>query len=74
VCEMVARLGQVLYWAFCAIAVGLLLWGLGLSIFLYVEARDEEPYLFLLYGAVFVVFAVISYGVGRAVRYVLAGK
>jgi hypothetical protein len=64
---MVARLGQVLYWAACAIAVFWLILGLfGVFTRETLEPWNDIP--------VFIGGAILIWLIGRAVRYVLAGK
>ena len=62
---MAARLGKVLYWICCGAA--LLLGVAGVYAFSNAPADPE------FFGGLFVFIAAIVYGVGRAIRYVLAG-
>lgn len=65
---MAARLGHVLYWLGCIVAG---LFGWFAVIILSEEHRDKYTW----YTAAFVlVFAVAAWLIGRACRYVLAGK
>lgn len=64
---MVSRLGNVLYWLANTIAVACLLLGFGIAV--SNAARDGWAAL-----PVMAAVAVAVYLVGRAVRYVLAGR
>ena len=65
---MLARLGQVLYWVCCGIAVLMLLYGL--LGFTYLNMQDA------IFGSVIpaIIVALIFWLAGRAARYILAGK
>jgi hypothetical protein len=65
---MAARLGDVLYWAGSTIALLLVAFGLGLA---GIE-KSSEAQLWIL--GIFGVLAVITWLLGRACRYVLAGR
>ena len=65
--QMVARLGDVLYWA--ASTVAALLAAFVLMVFMLADGKGES--LFQVLG---VVTAGVIWLVGRACRYVLAGK
>jgi hypothetical protein len=57
---MLARLGDVLYWAGCLIAAAFI----GLEL----HARNPSDWLFVIS------FSVVMWLLGRAARYVLAGR
>ena len=64
---MVGRLGQVLYWAGCAIALVIILFGLVITF----NMSDDNAWM------VTVAAAVVGMGawlIGRAALYVLAGR
>lgn len=63
---MAARFGNVLYWTGCV--VGALLMALALTAAFNVEGNDRW-FFTLLFG----IPAVVSYLIGRALKYVLAG-
>ncbi|HEY6618724.1 MAG TPA: hypothetical protein VIY68_04200 [Steroidobacteraceae bacterium] len=65
--SMAARLGDVLYWAFSAVAVGLLLLAA-------VFSMNDVAGTYWFYLAFFGVPAVLVWLVGRACRYVLAAR
>jgi hypothetical protein len=66
---MAARLGHVLYWLGCIIAGLLALF----AVIIVSEGQSRTEYTW--YTAAFVlVFAVAAWLIGRACRYVLAGK
>ena len=63
---MVARLGNVLYWAGCALA--------GLMVFLALgEAQAHWGSGASLWESQYLIGAVLFWTVGRALRYILAG-
>jgi hypothetical protein len=63
---MAERLGNVLYWIGCICAVAIA----GIGVILYLgEPGHAAPAILLA----FLVFALIALGIGRAIRYVLAG-
>lgn len=64
---MVARLGDVLYWLGCIIAG---LFGILILISLIWGTGTTEPFGVILFG----VAAVIIWTIGRACRYVMAGR
>jgi hypothetical protein len=64
---MAARIGNVLYWLGCIVAALILIADVAIY---FGEGRAHSD------GVVFVVFliaAIISWGIGRAARYILAG-
>lgn len=62
---MAARLGDVLYWIGCGIAVFFVL------IFILVASNSGPDAPFYL--GVYAVLAIVSWLIGRACRYILAG-
>jgi hypothetical protein len=67
---MLARLGDVLYWLGCGIAVVLLACG----VILYAVDRDPSAGGWWFPYAVIGVLAVAAWLIGRACRYVLGGR
>jgi hypothetical protein len=63
---MPARLGDVLYWSGCVVAGCL-------ALVAFVAARNAND-TGIIVGVVFAVSALIAWIVGRACRYVLAGR
>lgn len=64
---MAARLGDVLYWAFCALAAVLA----GLAAYIWATYRAPQDFVAVP------IFATIAFGawlVGRACRYILAAR
>ncbi len=64
---MAERLGWALYWIACGLAVLIALGGTGFLFF------GTEPILRAI-GAIIVVVAALVWGLGRLIRYVLAGE
>jgi drug/metabolite transporter (DMT)-like permease len=64
---MVERLGNVLYWACCIVAL-VFVAGAVLALMQSGSQNDWAP------AIAFGVLAAVAYGVGRGLRYVLAGK
>jgi len=67
---MINRLGNVLYWAVSTIAVVSLIFGGVIAIFMN-NASWSERLGFVIFAAV---FALLSWLIGRALLYVLAGR
>ena len=65
---MIERLGNALYWLCNIVAALIAIWGV--CDFLFGNVSGSEHYL----GLFAVVFALAIYGLGRGVRYVLAGR
>ena len=65
---MLARLGEVLYWTGCAIAVVLV------GFLLYLEWVEPHSDKKMFIAAFFGIPAAISWLIGRACLYVLAGR
>ena len=63
---MLARLGQVIYWAACGIAVVVVLFGIAMSF------GDNDDSLIIIVGSL--VYAALVWLLGRAALYVSAGK
>lgn len=66
--ELLARLGNVIYWLFTGVAVLGVLGGVFSAIF---GGTNNEWWQDLSAGAA---VAILFWGIGRAFRYVLAGK
>jgi hypothetical protein len=64
---MLARLGNVLYWAGCAFAI----LSVGLAVFMALSPGAYNPVSMVVFGAV---IGVVLWLMGRACRYVLAGR
>ncbi len=64
---LLERLGNVLYWLGTGIAVLFF----GISILIAFAGEGEQRWFSAIMAAV---FAVASWGIGRALRYVLAGR
>jgi hypothetical protein len=64
---VVSRLGNVLYWAASLVAA---LFGLLAGAVAVLNTGPDGPFI----AVIFAVFAVIAWLVGRACRYVLAGR
>ena len=64
---MLSRLGQVLYWAGCAVAFVIVLAGVAVTF----NTSDSNAWLAT---ALAVIVALIAWLIGRAALYVLAGK
>ena len=65
---MITRLGDVLYWAGCVLSALTLLFGILVGMMM-MDTKDQVFATFV--GAL---TAAITWAVGRACRYVLAGK
>ena len=70
---MLARLGQVLYWAACGIAALCTAWGLFVFGIILVGG-STDPMATGLYGTKWLIGAIGAWLIGRATLYVLAGK
>ena len=70
---MRARLGQVLYWAACGIAVPCAAWAL-FAFGLIVAGGSTDPMATGLYGAKWMAGAIGVWLVGRAALYILTAK
>jgi hypothetical protein len=66
---MLARLGNVLYWAGCIFAA--IIVGLGIYVFWIAEGQVRSNGVPVLIG--FLVVAIAVWAIGRACRYVLSG-
>lgn len=64
---MLARLGDVLYWIGCILAVIVVVWG---AVFCFGGEHAGDPYLF----SIVAVAAFSIWVIGRALRYILSGK
>ena len=64
---MLTRLGDVLYWLGCILAVLAVAWGAKICFW---DEQPEGPYIFALVAAV----AFAAWAIGRACRYIFAGK
>jgi len=70
--KLLARLGNAVYWAACAVAVGcifLSLLGFGVDLFHLIQDEPSKADNIFMF-----VFGVFVWVVGRALRYVLAGR
>ena len=65
--QVLERLGEILYWIGCAIAVVVVVWG---AIFCFSDSNSDDPYLFSLVA----VGAFSIWVIGRALRYILSDK
>lgn len=65
---MIERLGNALYWLCNIVAALVTMWGVWM--YLTENASGSEHFL----GLFAFVFALAIYGLGRGIRYVLAGK
>ena len=68
VTELLARLGNVLYWLFTGLAVLIVLAGVGRAIF---GGSNNEWWQDVGAGAA---AAILFWGIGRTARYILAGR
>jgi hypothetical protein len=66
---VIDRLGNVLYWAACLLAVAVI--GFGVFVFYSTGGGPVDRALFLL--AMFGGVAIVIWLIGRAIRYVLSG-
>jgi hypothetical protein len=64
--DVASRLGRVLYWGASGIAVLLL----ALAAFEFMRGPPDGPFLGILFGGI----GIVTWLVGRAVVYVLAGR
>lgn len=71
--EMTARLGNVLYWIGCIAAVLLTVGGV-LAAMVMLNDHPNEPIPAAAVAGALAVCALISWGIGRACRYVLSGN
>jgi uncharacterized membrane protein YdbT with pleckstrin-like domain len=65
--QVVARLGDILYWIGCVLAAIVVVWG---ALFCFRGDNADDPYLFLVVA----VAAFSVWVIGRALRYILSGK
>jgi len=70
---IVARLGNVLYWIGCGLAV-LMLAGTLVAIGILITGYSAEPTESAAGGVFLAIAAAACWGIGRGFRYVLAGK
>jgi hypothetical protein len=70
---MLARLGYVLYWLGCGLAAIFLVFGVGGTYVAY-STRGTDPWSWAGVAIGMVVVAAVCWLVGRARKYVLAGK
>jgi hypothetical protein len=63
---MAARLGNVLYWLACIVAALFI----GILIFVWSTSPNDRDWITFVS---FVVLAIVSWAIGRGLRYVLAG-
>ena len=66
---MAARIGNVLYWLGCAIAVVIAVFAVAIYI---VDGRTHSDGLIVF--AVFLAAAIISWVIGRALQYILSAR
>jgi hypothetical protein len=71
---MLARLGYVLYWLGCGLAAIFLVFGVGGTYVAYSTTRGTDPWSWAGVAIGMVVVAAVCWLVGRACKYVLAGK
>ncbi len=67
--ELLARLGNVIYWLFTGVAALFVLGGAYIAVFGLGQVKDEWWPLAVGAG-----FAIVSWLIGRAARFILAGK
>jgi hypothetical protein len=65
---MVARLGNVLYWVGCIAAVFVLAW----CVLVWMHGASAKD--MIQTGVFAIIIAGVFWGIGRACRYVLAGR
>jgi hypothetical protein len=65
--KLLARIGDVLYWLGCILAVIVVVWG---GVFCFRGDSTDDPYLF----SVVAVAAFAIWVIGLACRYLLSGK
>jgi hypothetical protein len=71
---MLARLGYVLYWLGCGLAAVFLVFGVGGTYVAYSTTTGKDPWSWVAVALSCVVLAAVCWVVGRACKYILAGK
>jgi len=70
---MVARLGYVLYWIGCGFAA-LFILGTLLAVGMLIAGYSTDPLSTVAGGGFCAIAALLCWGIGKALRYVLAGN